>query len=237
MKKVNVYELPLAFNICDQMLREVERIPHWSMAHVIMNPKAESLPHHHQAMREAYVITRGTGHLIVGGHNYLVQAGDAMVIDHHITHGLVNSSAASLEHLVLAWPPFDPADVHVNRDYEGHKGFDRVFPQPEPVECFDGAKIIAYEFGDIASVAFGWVINDPRRHKPAHYHKKTIEWIFVVEGEGSLELNGESHNIRSGDWIRVEPDEYHALRNRKDQHMVVVCVCNPCFCMDDVHYR
>lgn len=236
MKKVNIYELPLAFNVCDQMLRELERIPTWTMAHVLMNPKAWSLLHEHHIMQEAYIITRGSGQLIVGESIFSVQTGDTVWIPTHTHHKLVNTSVGSLEHLVLAAPPFDPKDVYVNEEWQDPNVTPVPFVQPLVSDCFDGAKIVAYEFDDIVSVAFGWVINDPNRHKPAHYHKKTTEWIFVVEGEGFLELNGQNYAIRSGDWICVEPGELHALRNHRDQHMVVVCICNPCFSMDDVHY-
>lgn len=236
MKKVNVYELPLAFNVCDQMLRELERIPDWTMAHVLMNPKAWSLLHEHCVMKEAYIITRGSGHLIVGELTLQVQVGDAVWIPTHTRHKLINTGVGSLEHLVLAAPPFDPKDVYLDESWQDPILPPHPFNQPPVNECFDGAKIVAYEFDGIVSVAFGWVINDPSRHKPAHYHKKTTEWIYVVEGEGFLELNGENHSIRAGDWICVEPGEYHALRNHKDQHMVVVCMCSPCFRMDDVHY-
>jgi len=41
MKKVNVYNLPLAFNICNQMLCELEKIPVWTMAPV---PPKATLP-------------------------------------------------------------------------------------------------------------------------------------------------------------------------------------------------
>ena len=207
------------------------------MAHVLMNPKAQSILHEHHMTQEVYIITRGSGQLIRGGDIIMVQAGDAIWIPLFVRHKLINTSAASLEHLVLAAPSFDSSDVYVDDAWQDPYLSSPVpFVQPDVEECFDGAKIIAYELKGVASVAFGWVINDPSRHKPAHYHKKTTEWIFVVEGGGYLECDGQCYNISPGDWIRVEPGEHHALRSRRDQHMVVVCICNPCFSMDDVHY-
>ncbi len=237
MRKVNVYDLPLAFNICDQLLREVDQTPAWSMAHVLMNPKAWSLLHEHRRMDEAYIITRGTGHLVRGDAVYVVQAGDAIWIPRSTRHKLINTSAASLEHLVLAAPPFDPTDVYVDESWQDPKAMPQSFVQPPVQDCFDGAKIVAYEFGNIVSIAFGWATADPSRHKQAHYHKKITEWIYVVEGEGAIEIDGVSYAVARGDWIRINPGEAHALRNYKDRHMVVVCVCTPCFSMDDVHYR
>lgn len=237
MNKTNVYELPLAFNICDQLLREIDQSPMWSMAHVLMNPKTWSLPHEHQRMDEAYIITRGTGHLVRDNNIFIVQAGDVLWIPRSTRHKLTNTSAASLEHLVLAVPPFNPADVSVDESRQDPKAVPQQFVQPPVNDCFDGAKIIAYEFGNIVSIAFGWVAADPARRKPAHYHEKTTEWIYVIEGEGAIEINDLLYPIVCGDWIRVSPGEEHALRNDKNQHMVVVCVSTPCFTADDVHYR
>ncbi len=117
---------------------------------------------------------------------------------------------------------------------------------------------MGYTFPEIdLSVAFGMCTNDPKRHKEAHYHKKTTEWIYVVEGKGSIERTSpgfqkSTHWIEAGDWIEIPPGESHALRNYRDemlafdspsfrnnhnQHLVVVCMCEPQFDMTDVHYR
>ena len=202
-----------------------------------MNPKAWSLLHEHHRMDEAYIITRGTGHLIRGDAVLAVQAGDVVWIPRHTRHKLTNTSAASLEHLVLAAPPFDPTDVHLNESWGDPEVPPQPFIQPPVDDCFDGARIVAYELENVASVAFGWVMADPTRHKPAHYHKETTEWIYVVEGEGFIEVNGVTHAINHGDWIRIDFGETHALRNSNDQHMIVVCICTPRFKMEDVYYK
>ncbi|MBI4837203.1 MAG: cupin domain-containing protein [Candidatus Portnoybacteria bacterium] len=161
----------------------------------------------------------------------------------HATHAisLLTRVRQSLEHLVLAMPPFDPADVYSDEVWQDPAAIPQPFIQPPVNDCFDGAKIIVYEFGNIVwntvSVAFGWVIADPSRRKQAHCHKQITEWIYVVEGQGMIEVGGVSYLISRGDWIRINPGEAHALRNNKDQHLVVVCLCAPCFSMNDVCYQ
>jgi|SRR3989344_344124 len=66
MTKINIRDLPTAVNICEQVLREVEKQPQWSMAHVVMNPLAASLLHDHETTTEIYVITKGYGELCLG---------------------------------------------------------------------------------------------------------------------------------------------------------------------------
>jgi len=237
----NVRELPIAFNVCEQVLREVEKQSRWSMAHVIMNPLAESLPHRHEAMTEIYVVTKGYGELESGAlgmvkERYPVVAGSVHEISAGVSHMLRNKSAGQLEHLVFALPPFDPGDVQLLREKHVEARTRSLF-LPEAQDCFDGAKILPYAFPYISlSIAFGWVINDPARRKQPHFHKKITERIFVVEGKGSVRINGTTFPIESGDWIRINPATEHALINESPEDMVVVCVCSPAFWMEDVHY-
>lgn len=242
MIKMNVMDLPIAVNVCEQVLREVEKQPAWSMAHVIMNPLAESLPHKHKRMTEIYVITKGFGELESGApgmvkERFPMVAGSAHEILAGASHMLRNKSAGHLEHLVFAFPPFDPEDVHLLQEKQTDARTRSLF-LPEVQDCFDGAKIIPYVFPRLdLSTAFGWVINDPMRRKKPHYHKKITEWVFVVEGRGFVAVDGAHQPIQSGDWIRISPATEHALINESPEDLVVVCVCSPAFRMEDVHYR
>jgi len=44
-----------------------------------------------------------------------------------------------------------------------------------------------------------------RRAFPYHAHRVNEEMFFVLEGEGSVRLDGETHKIRKGDFIAVPP--------------------------------
>ncbi|MFA6194100.1 MAG: cupin domain-containing protein, partial [Parcubacteria group bacterium] len=214
----SVREFPIAVNICEQVLREVEKQPAWSMAHVIMNPLAASLPHKHEGMTEIYVVTKGYGELELGAlgmvkERYPVVAGSVHKISGGVSHMLRNKSAGHLEHLVFALPPFDPGDVQLLQEKHVEARTRSLF-LPEVQDCFDGAKILPYAFPYISlSIAFGWVINDLARRKQPHFHKKITEWVFVVEGRGSVRLNGTTFPIEPGDWIRINPATEHALIN------------------------
>ena len=51
-------------------------------------------------------------------------------------------------------------------------------------------------------------IHDSRKH----YHRKTIEYYFVVEGAGEMELDGETVPIAKGDMIVVPTGVWHTSR-------------------------
>lgn len=241
MKKIIVKDLPIAVNICEQVLREVERQPAWSMAHVLMNPMAASLLHNHTRMTEIYVITKGYGELGLDipapdGSYRQVTAGSVFEIPAGISHMLRNKSSGHLEHLVFALPPFNPNDVLLIKE----KCLDervRALSLPEVQDCFDGAKILPYSFPHLdLSIAFGWVINDPARRKKPHYHNDAREFVYVVDGKGFIEINRVREPLQSGDWIHIDLETEHAFINESNEDLVVVCVCSPAFQMEDVHY-
>lgn len=235
MNKLRVSDRPIAANVCEQVLREIERQPTWTLAHVIMNPFAQSLLHLHRRMTEIYVITRGYGDLLIGQYHYRVTAGSVLEIPVGVPHMLINKGAGQLEHLVFAFPPFDPSDVEMVEQELVEDWYD--LDLPKEVECFDGAKIIPYDFPHLdLSIAFGRVINAADRRKETHFHKKTAEWIYIAEGEGKIKLDDTTMPVFAGDWITIPPGMRHALANFIPEDMVVVCVCSPAFDKNDVHY-
>lgn len=245
MNMVRVKEFPVAANVCAQVLREVEKQPKWSMAHVIMNPLASSLLHTHQQMTEIYAITKGYGELGTwdaneynGGEYQKVVAGSVCEIPVDTPHIFCNKSAGPLEHLVFALPPFDPSDVHLlERDRYISTGA-RVLYLPAVEDLFDGAKGFSYAFPHLdLSIAFGWVINDPTRWKQPHHHKEITEFIYVADGEGFIDINRVRQSIRSGDWIRIDPGTEHGLFNESPEDLVICACCSPMFRMEDVYQR
>lgn len=42
-----------------------------------------------------------------------------------------------------------------------------------------------------------------------HYHKKMTEIYYVLEGEGSIELDGESHPLKPGVSVMIKPGCRH----------------------------
>jgi mannose-6-phosphate isomerase-like protein (cupin superfamily) len=242
MTRIKVKDLPIAVNVCEQVLREVEKQPTWSMAHVIMNPLAASLLHNHRGMTEIYVITKGYGELGMGtpapdGSYRQVVAGSVHEVPANVAHMLRNKSSGHLEHLVFALPPFAPADVQLLKEKQLAEKV-QALSLPEVQDCFDGAKILSYAFPHLdLSIAFGWVTGDPARRKKPHHHQKIVERIYVVEGKGAIEIDRARQPIGPGDWLTIDPGTEHALINESPEDLIVVCVCSPAFQMEDVHYR
>jgi mannose-6-phosphate isomerase-like protein (cupin superfamily) len=47
-----------------------------------------------------------------------------------------------------------------------------------------------------------------------HYHKKGTELYYVLEGEGSVVLDGVEHPVRKGSLVQIPPGVVHGARGR-----------------------
>ncbi len=65
-----------------------------------------------------------------------------------------------------------------------------------------------------------------------HYHKRATELYYVLEGEGTLELDGVEHAMRAGSVAHIPPGVVHGARGR----MRVLVVGIPDISDEDFHF-
>ena len=63
---------------------------------------------------------------------------------------------------------------------------------------------------------------EPGGHTPHHSHNYEHE-IFVVEGAGRVEQDGEFREIRAGDVVFVKPNSVHQFTNPSNSSMKFLC--------------
>lgn len=63
-----------------------------------------------------------------------------------------------------------------------------------------------------------------------HYHKKTTELYYVLEGEGTLELDGQAIPVSAGSAVLIRP----TVRHRATGNIVALVVGNPPFHHEDL---
>ena len=66
----------------------------------------------------------------------------------------------------------------------------------------------------------------------AHYHKLGTELYYVVDGEGTLFLDGEAHPIKKGSFAHIPPGVVHSSEGR----MKVLVVGVPDIDDDDLYF-
>ena len=66
----------------------------------------------------------------------------------------------------------------------------------------------------------------------AHYHKLATEIYYVLDGEGSVTLDGVEHSLRQGSIVHIAPGVVHAATGR----MRVLVVGIPDISQDDLFF-
>jgi mannose-6-phosphate isomerase-like protein (cupin superfamily) len=64
-----------------------------------------------------------------------------------------------------------------------------------------------------------------------HYHKLSEEFYFILEGQGTMEIDGETRRVSSGDAILIPPNAWHQITSI--QTLRFLCCCAPPYSHDD----
>src|SRR2546423_12555483 len=67
-----------------------------------------------------------------------------------------------------------------------------------------------------------------------HYHKKSEEFYFILEGAGVMEINGESCEVKVGDAILIPPGAWHTIRAIHSS-LRFLCCCAPPYSHEDTY--
>jgi mannose-6-phosphate isomerase-like protein (cupin superfamily) len=89
-------------------------------------------------------------------------------------------------------------------------------------------RLISREDTGVAAWAHAVDIDGAREH----YHKRTTELYYVLEGEGAVALDGVLHPVRKGSMVHIPPGVVHGAKGR----MRVLVIGIPDIADDDVFY-
>jgi mannose-6-phosphate isomerase-like protein (cupin superfamily) len=68
-----------------------------------------------------------------------------------------------------------------------------------------------------------------------HYHKLSEELYFITEGDGVMEIDGESRPVQVGDAILIPPGAWHQITAERE--LVFLCCCAPPYSHDDTYFE
>jgi len=69
-----------------------------------------------------------------------------------------------------------------------------------------------------------------------HHHRLSEEIYFVLDGTGSMELDGERRHVAAGDAILIPPGGRHTLANDGEAPLRILCCCSPPYSDDDTYF-
>ena len=68
-----------------------------------------------------------------------------------------------------------------------------------------------------------------------HYHKRSEEFYYLLEGRGRMEIEGEEREVGPGDAILIPAGAWHRIR--AIEPLVFLCCCAPPYAHDDTYFE
>lgn len=68
-----------------------------------------------------------------------------------------------------------------------------------------------------------------------HYHKRSEEFYYVLEGMGEMEVEGVSQDVGPGDAVLIPAGAWHELR--AEVPMRFLCCCAPPYAHEDTYFE
>ena len=67
-----------------------------------------------------------------------------------------------------------------------------------------------------------------------HYHRHSEEIYFMLEGEGVMEVDGETQDVGPSDAILIPPGAWHQIKATTDIRFL--CCCAPVYAHEDTYF-
>ena len=67
-----------------------------------------------------------------------------------------------------------------------------------------------------------------------HYHLRSEELYFILEGQGTMELDGEERMVGTGDGILIPPGTWHQITAASGLRFL--CCCAPPYAHEDTYF-
>jgi mannose-6-phosphate isomerase-like protein (cupin superfamily) len=77
---------------------------------------------------------------------------------------------------------------------------------------------------------------EPDEATQRHYHARTEEIYFILEGSGRMEVDGDARTVRPGDAVLIPPGARHRLENTGGSELRILCCCAPPYSHGDTFF-
>jgi len=70
-----------------------------------------------------------------------------------------------------------------------------------------------------------------------HYHRRSEEIYFLLEGRAEMELEGERRELVRGEGVAIPPGAWHEIKTLGDSELRFLCCCAPPYTHDDTYFE
>jgi len=94
----------------------------------------------------------------------------------------------------------------------------------------DGSEIrelLAHRNSSIRAQSLAEARLPPGATTTAHYHRRTEEIYYILEGRALMRIGQQSRTVMAGDAIAIPPGEEHQITNTGTNVLKFLCCCAP----------
>jgi len=109
-----------------------------------------------------------------------------------------------------------------------------------PFTTADGSTIrvlLDAELGGAREQSLAEATLAPGQSIERHYHARTEEIYYVLEGEGEMEVDGGHARVGPGDAILLPPGAWHQIRATGGGELRFLCCCAPPYSHEDTYFQ
>lgn len=77
------------------------------------------------------------------------------------------------------------------------------------------------------------IVIPPGKSSSAHYHGHSQETYYILQGEGRMDIDGETHLLKPGTACHILPGETHRIENQGVINLEFLAVCAPAWVPED----
>jgi mannose-6-phosphate isomerase-like protein (cupin superfamily) len=103
----------------------------------------------------------------------------------------------------------------------------------QPFTTKDGSTI--RELHHTAAQSLAEATLDPGQATERHYHARTEEIYFLLEGEGDMEVDGNRRRVGPGDAVLIPAGAWHEIRAASPLRFL--CTCAPPYSHEDTFFQ
>jgi mannose-6-phosphate isomerase-like protein (cupin superfamily) len=70
-----------------------------------------------------------------------------------------------------------------------------------------------------------------------HYHVRSEEIYFLLEGRADMELEGEHRELGPGEAVAIPPGAWHEIKTLGDAEVRFLCCCAPPYTHEDTYFE
>lgn len=77
----------------------------------------------------------------------------------------------------------------------------------------------------------------PGEQTQRHYHRRSEEFYFLLEGRGNMEIDGEHREVSPGDAILIPTGAWHQITADGEGPVRMLVCCAPPYSHDDTYFE